>query len=83
MRNANYQLVTENEKFRLLRDVGPWDAYPTITNAAERTVKDEHLNGLGEKRLLYIDSEGDYTELVHDNNGTFVTFAFVVAMEVE
>jgi len=39
-------------------------------------VRDLHRNGmLGERRLLYIDSEGSVDELKHDGKGAFQGFA--------
>lgn len=52
----------------VLRDVGPWDQHPTVTNAAERVVQDLVAQGRLEpkQRLLYYDSEGELTEILHD-----------------
>lgn len=72
MRRANY-VVEENSDRVVLRDVGPWDQFPTITNVAEQVISE-----LGEliynKRVFYYDSEGDFDELVHDSCGNFVRF---------
>jgi hypothetical protein len=58
----------------VLADIGPWDQYKTITNAAEKTVLKCHVMGLGKRRLFYFDSDNDLTELLHDGNGKFVNF---------
>ena len=76
MRRANYAIVSSTPEVLTLRDLGPWDRYMTITNAAEDVV--EELSRAGTlkegQRLLYYDSENDLTELKH-GNGKFVEFA--------
>lgn len=70
MRTANYQLVRKTDKELVLRDIGPWDKYLTITNAAEQVVK-EMLPVLDGRRLFYYDSEDELTELlIEDGNFT-------------
>ena len=75
MRWANYEIVERTPQAVTLRDLGPWDKYLTITNAAEEVV--ENLSRLGivteGQRLLYYDSENDLTELLH-KDGKFVGF---------
>lgn len=71
---ANYQVVERTAKRIVLQDVGPWDRYMTITNAAENVVEAEILNGLGPRRLFYYDSDGELTELLV-KNGRFAGFA--------
>ncbi len=59
----------------VVRDLGPWDQFPTITNAAEELV--EHLHEtdvLAGRRLFYYDSEGELGELLH-RDGRFGGFA--------
>lgn len=61
----------------LIADVGPWDVYPTVTNDAEDVVK--KLTAIGRlkpgRQLLYYDSEGVLSELLHDGAGVFLGFA--------
>lgn len=72
---ANYSIIVDREKFVLLLDMGPWDKFKTITNAAEDVVFDMYAHkGLGHRRLFYVDSDGDITQLVHDGNGNFIDF---------
>lgn len=54
----------------VVRDLGPWDRFPTITNAAEELVEELHRLGhlSPERHLLYYDSEGQLDELVLDWN---------------
>lgn len=66
----------QRESPLVIKDVGPWDSHPTITNDAEAVV--EELAAKGHlpdgRRLFYIDSEGAEDELVHEH-GRFVGFA--------
>lgn len=71
-REANYQVVESTDERIVLRDVGPWDRYMTITNAAESVVAG--LGDIGNRRVFYYDSEGELTELVV-KNGQFAGFA--------
>jgi len=77
MNRANY-LIERNDLRRplLIRDVGPWDKHPTITNDAEAVVEDLVAKGvLPEGReLRYIDSEGREDILLH-RGGHFIGFA--------
>jgi hypothetical protein len=73
MRNANFEIIKDTPKILLIQDIGPWNAYPTITNAAEDVVEslsDRLTNG---KRLFYYDSEGQCDELKVEN-GRFAGF---------
>ena len=60
----------------VIRDVGPWDRHPTVTNDAEAVV--EELVSAGclppGRRLLYIDSEGRKDELLVED-GRFAGFS--------
>lgn len=74
MQMPNYECVHCDNDVLLLRDLGPWDMFPTITNAAERLV--EYLiPTLGTRRLLYYDSHGELTEIVVADGG-FAGFRF-------
>ena len=71
-RVANYRVREQNDDYVVLEDLGPWDTYQTITNAAEWVVRqvDNLLRG---RRLYYIDSDGNIDQLlVHD--GRFAGF---------
>lgn len=67
MSKTNYVIHYETEQLIMLRDVGPWDQYQTITNAAEEVVE-EMVDKLNGRNLFYIDSEGDITEIIIENN---------------
>lgn len=47
----------------VIRDLGPWDRHPTVTNDAESVVRELEpiLSG---RRLFYYDSTGQLDELV-------------------
>ena len=72
-RKANYEIVSETDDCVLIRDLGPWSEYPTVTNAAESTVNAlaPRLQG---RRLEYIDSEGHRDRLLV-TDGHFDGFA--------
>lgn len=66
MNGANYVIVEDEPNEPLvIRDVGPWEIYATVTNDAERVVAQLVRSGrlpYG-RRLLYFDSDGDLDEL--------------------
>jgi len=75
MNSAKFEVVRSDNETVVLRDVGPWSKHPTVTNDAEQVV--ESLgNWVGNRRLLYYDSDGELTELRHDGT-KFTGFAFV------
>lgn len=77
MKPANYEIVEKetSPECLVIRDVGPWDQYMTVTNAAESVVKDLFAKRkLSEgQMLLYYDSDDNLDELVHEE-GKFVGF---------
>ncbi len=72
-RIVNYEIIEETDACVLLRDIGPWHKYLTITNGAEGVVKAvaPMLRG---RRLEYYDSEGDREQLIV-KDGEFAGFA--------
>ncbi len=77
MNRASYEVVEDRAGEPLvIRDVGPWDEHPSVTNAAEEVVEELFAAGkLPEgRRLFYFDSEGEQDELVHEG-GVFKRFA--------
>ncbi len=70
---ANYKILEETPDHILIQDIGPWDKFKTVTNAAEEVVT-EMLPLLGDRRLDYIDSEGERATLVI-RRGKFTGFA--------
>ena len=92
-RRANYRIVfnamgnaEQNLRgYLVIQDMGPWDRYPTITNAPEPTVA-ECLpllrHGPFFRRLFYVDSSGDLAELVVRGND-FYRFAPAPCSDLE
>ena len=70
MHGANYVILEQHTTaLRLvIRDLGPWHTFKTVTNAAESIVAD--LVRMGQlhagQRLFYYDSDGCLDELNHD-----------------
>lgn len=61
--------VVESEttpEILVIRDLGPWDAAPTITNSIEAVIEWLKTHGLlpPGRRLFYYDSHGELTEAV-------------------
>ena len=79
-RRANYRVIEKSKERIVLKDIGPWDRYMTITNAAESVVLevDRNFLGIGTRRLFYYDSDGVMTELIV-KDGKFAGFAPVVS----
>jgi hypothetical protein len=76
---ANYEIVgDEPGKPLVLRDLGPWDEYLTITNDAEGVVMALAAAGKLDRkpRLLYLDSYKELTELLYEES-TFLGFKAV------
>ena len=63
---ANYETVEVTPARIVLRDLGPWDKYMTITNAAESVIEELSRSHLlvGDRRVFYYDSEGTLDELL-------------------
>ena len=72
MRLPNYSVESVSEYSVVLVDEGPWDVYPTITNAAEEVCAEIHQLHPG-KRIFYRDSDNYLSELVHDK-GVFIRY---------
>lgn len=60
---ANYDIITDAPDYLLIRDIGPWDQFKSITNTAE-TVVEELADKLGDRKLYYVDSEGITDQLL-------------------
>jgi hypothetical protein len=73
-RRANYEVV-ECSEILVVRDLGPWDRHPTVTNDAENVVAELVASGkLNGQRLFYYDSEGRLDEILV-KDGKFAWFA--------
>ena len=78
---ANYIVRERTEERIVLEDIGPWDRYMTITNAAETVIAEiERDYGIGTRKVLYYDSDGELTELLVEN-GRFAGFAPVHSLQ--
>jgi len=74
MANENFTIEQEAPDNIFIRDIGPWDQHRTVTNDAEwvvETLAKDHA--LGDRRLFYLDSEGQIDELLH-SAGRFTGF---------
>lgn len=76
MNQANYTIEHVDAKRIVIRDLGPWNVYQTVTNAAENVVAELWISDRldGGRRLFYYDSEGDLGELLV-KDGEFAGFA--------
>ena len=72
---ANYSIVDDSDNILVIKDVGPWSKFQTITNAAEEVVKELAPIPLNGRRLYYYDSDGDISELLVTECGEFNGFA--------
>jgi hypothetical protein len=72
MIGAVFNVLESTDSYVLIRDVGPWDRYPTVTNDAEAVVK--RLLRPTPRRIFYFDSDGDLGEVVV-KDGQFAGFA--------
>lgn len=63
---ASYQFESVTDEAVTIRDVGPWDEAPSVTNDAEAVVEELVAGGhlVGGRRLYYYDSEGVLDEIV-------------------
>lgn len=84
MKGANFELVEDEttDEWLVIRDVGPWNEHPTVTNDAENVVErlvNENTLAKG-MRLAYYDSEGCLGEIVL-RDGKFASFAPLLSWE--
>lgn len=78
MPRANYVVVEDDflsAEPLVIKDVGPWDQFLSVTNAAEQVVAELAADGQlpAGRRLLYYDSEGQLDELLV-KDGKFAGF---------
>ena len=81
MRTPNYDIVQSesNDEWLTIRDVGPWNKFPTITNGAELVVAElVKANMLRPgQRLAYYDNDGHKDEIIVNDQRRFGGFALV------
>lgn len=72
---ANYEIVEATSEKLVIRDVGPWDKYKTITNDVEGVVEELYafLHLWPGRKLLYYDSADNLDEICHED-GHFTNF---------
>lgn len=61
--NPRFEIVEVHHEFVLICDLGPWDEHYTITNRPEPVVI-AMLPILNGRRLEYLDSEGERSQLL-------------------
>lgn len=61
--------ITEDSVYIIDNDIGK-----SITNDAENVVRSFHESKLNSKRIFYKDTQGEWGELIHDNNGNFLRY---------
>lgn len=71
--NFEYVRSGRTDGIVILRDLGPWDDFKTITNAPEWVVEKVCNEHPSTKRLLYYDSDGRLDEIRFEN-GRFKSF---------
>ena len=74
-RTANYVIVSRSAAHLTIQDIGPWEVFQTVTNAAEETVFSLVASGdlAPSMRLFYFDSDGELGELLVED-GRFAGF---------
>jgi hypothetical protein len=78
MNRARYEIVEDQAgKPLVIRDVGPWDQHPSVTNDAEGVIAELHLSGHlpADRLLFYYDSDGLLDQILLDAAGSFAGFA--------
>lgn len=73
MSRVNYTIETETAYHVIIRDVGPWDQYMTVTNGPEIVIL-ELAGMLKGRNLFYYDSEGQLDQIQYDGK-QFIRFA--------
>lgn len=72
IKDVNFEVIDDLPDMLLIKDLGPWDQFSTVTNAVEQVVT-ELAGRLGKRRLCYIDSEGNTDEILV-KDGQFAGF---------
>lgn len=82
MKNANYIIIKNDPGDPLIiKDMGPWDEYPTITNAAEEVVEDLVSRGFPPGRRLFYYDSGNTLDEILVQDGKFAGFAPITNKE--
>jgi hypothetical protein len=84
LKTPRFKILSQGPDRITIRDVGPHDRFPTVTNAAEETVAELfEIKALGDRQLLCYDTDGELSELKHDGRGHFTGFAPYVPAEAQ
>ena len=76
LRKTNYQVMSQMPAGPvIIKDLGPWDQYLSVTNGAEDVVEELYAKGIltDGRQLLYYDSEMQLDEITH-KDGKFTGF---------
>jgi hypothetical protein len=78
MKKSNYKIIEVNDDFVIIRDIGPWNEYLSVTNDAENVVKDLANLLADGRRLAYYDSENCLDEILitEDKNSNIIFNGF-------
>lgn len=90
---ANYAVVDVTRDELVIRDLGPWSAFKSVTQDAESVAKKLHKSGYleyrdpetgetSQRRLLYYDSTGNLHEIVVED-GKFAGFRLMTTRMVK
>ena len=63
MKPANFLIVQDLPDRLVIKDIGPWDQFPTVTNDVEQVVARLQFRLAG-RRLFYYDSYGQFDEIL-------------------
>ncbi len=74
MKNANYEIIKETPEYVVIKDLGPWDKFPTVTNKAQEVVE-SLFSTLKGRKLFYYDSNNNCAE-IKIKDGEFSGFSF-------
>jgi hypothetical protein len=80
---SNFTILSITSEVIVLKDLGPWTRYQTITNDADAVVEHLHKSKYicETTQIVYQDSEGEWCELCHDGLGNFTGFAIGTVTE--
>lgn len=75
-RSANFITIKNTDEELVIKDIGPWDTYFSVTNDIGNVV--DYLVETGtlssKQKLFYYDSDNQLSEVIVENN-KFVRFA--------
>ena len=83
MKHCHFEICEVERDHVTIRDIGPWDRHPTVTNDADFAVETLAAHGYLKdgRKLRYYDSEGRLDEIIVEN-GKFAGFKPLSELEV-